>query len=288
MKTEQWIANFNTVNTRDAAKKSLIAWNKYLVDQKINETTLIKKIILDGADLRYDELANFVNEYSNVSPVQPASIRQYYHFIRSYFRAVHGIKTYTEDAKIFIKPPSIVKVSRMPLTREKIKVLCQNADLVHKASYLVLASSGMRMSEFLSCTPENYNFKSDPIMVSISGKKTKTKTERITFISHEASAAIRKAGREFWLQRSLLNEESAFSRVRKRAGFIEKYTDSVNYYVNLHSFRAFFRTNAGKINQDFAESLLGHGGYLTQYVRLSPEELGSNYRKLEPKLRIWE
>ena len=70
--------------------------------------------------------------------------------------------------------------------------------------------------------------------------------------------------------------------------FIEKYTDSVNYYVNLHSFRAFFRTNAGKINQDFAESLLGHGGYLTQYVRLSPEELGSNYRKLEPKLRIWE
>ena len=92
MKTEQWIANFNTVNTRDAAKKSLIAWNKYLVDQKINETTLIKKIILDGADLRYDELANFVNEYSSVSPVQPASIRQYYHFIRSYFRQSMGLK----------------------------------------------------------------------------------------------------------------------------------------------------------------------------------------------------
>ena len=49
--------------------------------------------------------------------------------------------------------------------------------------------------------------------------------------------------------------------------------------------RAFFRTQAGKINQDFAESMIGHG-YLKQYIRLDDETKAGYYKKVEPLLKI--
>lgn len=280
MNYQDWINNYKIEKTKEAALNSYKSLNTYLKDTKQNEITWIDSMKGDNDD-KYHKLSDLVNHISK--QIDPASVKMYYNFWKSYLRFVHGIKTYSEDAKMFIKMPKIIKRNREPLTKGIIKELCLGADNLRRAEYIVLSSSGMRMSEFLNTLPENFDL--DTGKISIMGKLTKTQAERITFISNEAVEAIDRAGAEFWEKRDYHNEASYFHRLREKLKLVERYDGSVVHKITLHSFRSFFRTQAGKINQDFAEQMIGHS-YL-KYVRLEPKELQEHYKKLEPKIKIF-
>lgn len=281
-KVSLWIKNYNTEKTREAALTSYKSLQRFLDETKQEEKDWIESMKI-GEDARYHKLAEIVNFIS--TKVEPASVKQYYNFWKSYLRFVHGIKIYNEDAHHFVKPPKNIKRTREPLTHDIIKNLCKDAADIQRAEYLVLSSSGMRMSEFLNSPKENFNL--DTGIVGVAGRLTKTKVQRKTFISSEAIEAIEKAGDEFWLKRDYHQEATYFWRLRNRIGLTERYDGSVVHKFTLHSFRSFTRTQAGKINQDFAEQLIGHKGYLSQYIRIPDEDMKKYYEKLEPKLRIF-
>ena len=280
MNFQDWINNYTTQNTKDAALNAYKSLNTYLKDTKQDEITWISTMQGDN-DNKYHKLSELAN--FTAKRLDPASVKMYYNFWKSYLRFVHGIKTYSEDAKMFIKMPKIIKRNREPLTKEIIKELCLGADNLRRAEYIVLSSSGMRMSEFLNTDQENFDLTTGKI--KIMGKLTKTQAERITFISTEAIKAIDRAGAEFWEKREYHIEATYYHRLRERLKLIERYDGSVVHKITLHSFRSFFRTQAGKINQDFAEQMIGHS-YL-KYVRLEPKELQEHYKKLEPKIKIF-
>ena len=280
MNFQDWINNYTTQNTKDAALNAYKSLQLYLKQTKQDETIWISTMQGDN-DNKYHQLTQVVNHISK--QIDPASVKMYYNFWKSYLRFVHGIKTYSEDAKMFIKMPKIIKRNREPLTKEIIKELCLGADNLRRAEYIVLSSSGMRMSEFLNTDQENFDLTTGKI--KIMGKLTKTQSERITFISNEAIKAIDRAGAEFWEKRNYHSEATYYHRLRSRLKLVERYDGSVVHKITLHSFRSFFRTQAGKINQDFAEQMIGHS-YL-KYVRLEPKELQEHYKKLEPKIKIF-
>jgi integrase len=147
----------------------------------------------------------------------------------------------------------------------------------------------MRISESLNLKKENFDLSSNPIKITIPAKLTKTQTERIAFISNEAFNNLQKVIDEYFQVKTLNNFEQYFYQLRKRLGYIEKYDHSINYKINIHSLRAFFRTTAIKsnINPDISEVLIGHAGYLTTYKRIEESDLIAAYKKLEPKLRIF-
>ena len=277
-KVISWIENYNSEKTKEAALTSYKAMLNYL-DRTNQEETIWIKSLQETEDSKYHKLSEMVNDVSNL--VEPASIKQYYNFWKAYLRFVHGIKIYNEDAKYFVKPPKNIKRIREPLTKEIIKELCKDSDGIRRAEYLVLSSSGMRMSEFLNTDRNNFDL--DNRTVHIQGKLTKTKVQRTTFISKEAVNAIEKTD-NFWDKRTYHNEASYFWRLRERLNLTDRYEDSIVHKITLHGFRSFTRTNAGKINQDFAEQLIGHKG---PYVRLSDAEMQSYYQKLEPKIKIF-
>lgn len=281
-KVTSWINNYNTEKTREAALTSYKALLGYLDRSNQDEPDWIKLMSLSD-DAKYHQLSEMVNDVSHY--VEPASVKQYYNFWKAYLRFVHGIKIYNEDARYFVKPPKNIKRTREPLTHEIIKELCKEADDIQRAEYLVLSSSGMRMSEFLNSPKENFNL--DTGVVGVAGKLTKTKVQRKTFISSEAIEAIEKVGDYFWEKRTYGQENAYFWRLRNKLGLNERYDDSIVHKITLHTFRSFTRTQAGKISQDFAEQLIGHSGYLKQYVRLTDDEMKKYYEKLEPKLRIF-
>lgn len=281
-KVKSWIENYNTEKTREAALTSYKAMLGYLYRTNKEELELVEQM-RNNDDSKYHILSEMVNDVSK--QVEPASVKQYYNFWKSYLRFVHGIKIYNEDARHFVKPPKNIKRTREPLTKEIIKLLCKNASPVQKAEYLVLSSSGMRMSEFLNSPRENFNL--DTGMVGVAGKLTKTKVQRKTFISNEAISAIEQAGEDFWSTRTYHHEATYFWRLREKLDLIERYDGSIVHKITLHAFRSFTRTQAGKISTDFAEQLIGHEGYLRQYVRLTDNEMYSYYKKLEPKIRIF-
>ena len=278
-KVTSWINNYNSEKTREAAKTSYTALLKYLDRTEQEEKHWVDEMKLSD-DAKYHKLSEMVNDVSNL--VEPASIKQYYNFWKAYLRFVHGIKIYNEDAKYFVKPPKNIKRIREPLTREIIKELCKDSDEIRRAEYLVLSSSGMRMSEFLNTDRDNFDL--DNGIVEVAGKLTKTKVQRTTFISKEAITAIEKTGEEFWRERTYHQEAVYFWRLRERLGLTDRYDESIVHKITLHSFRSFTRTNAGKLNHDFGEQLIGHKG---SYVRLTDEEMSEYYRKLEPKIKIF-
>lgn len=281
-KVTSWIENYKIAKTMEAALTSYKSLQRFLDQSQTSENEWIKKMKTSD-DSKYHQLSEAVNHVSKF--IEPASIKQYYNFWKAYLRFVHGIKIYNEDARTFVKPPKNIRRTREPLTHDIIKKLCKQARPVQRAEYLVLSSSGMRMSEFLNSPRENFDLSSG--MVGVAGKLTKTKVQRKTFISMEAVEAIENIGEEFWQQRTYHEEATYFWRLRERLGFTETYDGSIVHKVTLHSFRSFARTQAGKINQDFAEQLIGHSGYLKQYVRLTDKEMADYYKKLEPKLRIF-
>ena len=278
-KVTSWINNYNSEKTKEAALTSYKSMLGYLDRNNQQEEDWIKSL-KETEDAKYHKLSEMVNDVSIL--VEPASIKQYYNFWKAYLRFVHGIKIYNEDAKYFVKPPKNIKRIRESLTIPIIKELCKDSDDIRRAEYLVLSSSGMRMSEFLNTDRDNFDL--DNGIVEVAGKLTKTKVQRITYISKEAITSIQKAGEEFWRERTYHQEAVYFWRLRERLGLTDRYDDSIVHKITLHSFRSFTRTNAGKLNHDFGEQLIGHKG---SYVRLTDDEMSSYYKKLEPKIKIF-
>ena len=275
-----WIENYNTTETKKGASTALNSLKLYLQDNNLKESEWISSM-KESDDNKY----LLLNEYRKSLDLMPASVRKYYAFVKSYLRVIHGIKLDIEDQKQYIKFKPVAKVNREPLIKDVIKILCQNSKDYYKAFWLVQASSGMRASESILLKKENFDFSSNPVMVTIPAAVTKTQSERITFISNEAVKAIQQV--DYFEPKTLDTIESYFWKLRKKLKLLDRYSNSRNYKINIHAFRSFFRTQAGKINQDFAETLIGHSGYLKQYVRLEKSDLIKDYVKLEPKLKIF-
>lgn len=281
-----WINNYpNSEKTQEAARTSYMAIRRYL-DETNQDMTEWLEIMKKPDKSKYYELSKMVKHLTVLSEkkVEPASIKQYYNFWKGYLAFVHDIMIYKEEAKHIVKLPKNIRRLRSPLTHDMIKKLCLAADDIQRAEYIVLSSSGMRMTEFLRTPKENFDL--DNGTVKIAGKVTKTATERMTFISSEAIENIERVGDSFWQERKYHDEATYFWRLRRKVGLTATYDNPKMHRVNLHAFRSFTRTQAGKINTDFAEKLIGHG-YLKQYVRIEDEPMLKYYKKLEPMLRIF-
>lgn len=276
-----------STNSEETGRKALKHLDNYLASLGETENKLMPKLLeMKGTDDFYVFLNGFV-QYMSKS-LHPNSVEVYFALIKSYFRK-RGFKIHNEDIKQFIDFPKAIKEGRAPVTHKEIGQLVGCASPYMKMVILWLTSSGMRISEFLQLQKDDVNFKSDPVEIKIRGEITKTKTDRVTFISKQA-AKIRtpELFKESYSKQSLINIEKAFAKLRTKSGLDSKYRTSNVHHITLHTFRSFFRTQAGLINRDFAEDVLGHEGYLSQYIRLSMEQKRAFYKQLESTLFIEE
>jgi len=274
-----------SVNNREGAIKSLKWFDKYLSSLGVSEESFMPTLLeMKNKDEFYLFLNGFVQFM--VKDLHPHSVQTYLSFIKSYFRK-YGFKIYNEDVKQFIDMPRITKESRAPLTKKDIKTLIDDASPYMRMVILWLESSGMRISEFLQLTKDDVKLNLDPIEIHIRAETTKTRTDRVTFISQQAKENMTKDIFKPYTQWSdLLNLEQQFNNLRNSTGLNNKYRTSNIHHITLHTFRSYFRTIAGMYNKDFAEDVLGHEGYLSQYIRLPIETKREYYKQLEPKLLV--
>lgn len=239
------------------------------------------------------------------------TIENYFGFIKSYLRKCHGVKLSNEDIKDYVTFPRRRKEPRQAISLKAIKSILTYASPLRRALYLVLISSGMRIGECLALTIADFHFNENPVRVTLNAEITKTKEGRDTFISSEAYDRLKpliEAKRDnekvFTVYddnyRALLHEERYFSELRQRIGelekiknkddksiFLERYHNSNRFIINIHAFRAYFHTKASnKHGSDYANALDGHGAYLKQYYRETPEERAKKYNELESSLLI--
>ena len=159
----------------------------------------------------------------------------------------------------------------------------------------------MRLASFVK---EIFDITKDPVEIHIPAKITKGKKARTTFVTFETKNTLIHRlknlnpddlvfGSHENRRYASENEISNFRYLRSKIGkvypeVLDRYEHNGRYKKNIHSLRSFTATQAEEIlGEGYAHGLIGHKRYLAQYIR-NKKKLPALYKKLEPKLLIYE
>jgi len=196
-------------------------------------------------------------------------------------------------------------------SNKELRSIITHLPVQHKALFLSLSSSGMRIGECLSLTPKDVELDKDPSRVNLLGEYTKSGNPRVTFISKEAREAVLEwlkvrrdylraaAAKSHRYGKSKEDERLfpfegntayvAWNRALKKTGNHVRDKATNIHKTHPHTLRKFFRTKLGAvIPVDVVEALMGHEGYLTEvYRRYSMDDLAKFYKQGESALLIF-
>ncbi len=200
-----------------------------------------------------------------------------------------------------------------PLGNYQLKEILQHGETKARALFLIVSSSGMRISEVLQLTKKDIDMESKPVKINIRRETTKTGNPRISFISDEAKEALNAwlKERDKYLESAIKksnfkNKKNAddsrifpfkynvarvmWNRLIEKAGYDEIDERTGRHKMHIHTLRRYFRTRmALEIPADVVETLMGHEEYLTQvYRKYQQDDLARMYLKGEEKVVVFE
>ena len=257
--------------------------------------------IKNGTTDLYQFLRDFVI-YLDKAGIKPKGLRGYLSGVKGYLRH-QGIRINSDDFKQFVKIPKLVRTREIPLTKEMILYVLHNSNSKLQAAILIALSNGLRIGELVQLKLSDIDFDSNPTKISVRGNATKTRQSRETYITPEATNALKDyLSRYFgWTENNsklidpyIFGSTTGKGRKSKLPGFNVETAklslqmllrthvrsisnldvDNENGYkaIHFHAFRKFFRTTVGNaVGRDYAEALMGHGFYMYTYYQL-PEE----------------
>ena len=190
-----------------------------------------------------------------------------------------------------------------------------------KAMFLICSSSGMRIDEVMSLTPEDIDMKSNPTMITISASHTKSGNPRYCFISNEATEYLEEwyKERDDYLRTAVERSKNkthqngrpifvksmddtrifpytyhtarlSWLRLLKKAGYDQKDKTTGVYIYHIHTLRKYFMSRMKlELPETVVEALAGHSKYLTEaYRRYSQEQLAEMYVKGMSTITVFE
>ncbi len=195
----------------------------------------------------------------------------------------------------------------------QLKEILEHGDLKARAFYLMLSSSGMRIGEALQLQLDDIDLKSEPTKIMLRSEYTKTSNPRITFISNEATEALKVwlRQRDDYLKRAAkktnfkhkkeLNDPRLFpfsdgmirvawNTMLKKAGYDDKDPTTGRRKITPHALRKYFRTYMStEVSEDIVETLMGHEKQLRRiYAKHDDNYLAQEYRKGEQKIIVFQ
>jgi len=315
--------SYSTVSTYRMAitNKHKTGFREFLAQKySLDEFELIENVKKNSLDV-YKILNEFV-VFLDSSGYKPKSIMSRMPAVKGYLRNL-GLRFSSEDYKQTVRIPRVVRQREEPVTKELIAKLQRNLPPKLQTVILVLSASGIRLGELVQLELDDIDFQTHPTTVRLRAETTKTRTERETFLTTEATNSLKE-----YLKRSFEwneNNESLhlknikiFGRTSKIKNLKRKPNpkqpphlhaesllhNSLKYFlekspgldarnkngrkvVHFHAFRKYFRTTVGNVcGRDFAEELMGHGFYMDTYYQLSAEKRREMYLHAEPQLTI--
>jgi integrase len=193
-----------------------------------------------------------------------------------------------------------VTADRVPTT-EELKSVLTHTDARGKTLVTMLASSGMRVGEFLTLRVKDIDLSKNPATIHLRAEVTKDRQQRYCFISDEAVTFLKEflrdrinnpgdyifptstRGQEHKtgnLPMSYWNADHIFSLALKNAGLEEK-DDQGRDTIHIHCLRKFFFTQMLQpLGRDIAEALMGHKLFLdSAYRRYTEDQMREFYLK---------
>lgn len=303
---------------RSAIVGSSRGFRKFLAERYgLDEIELCEKIQSGELNV-YHVLRSYVI-FLDKEGLKPNSIKQFYHAVKGYL--IHlGVEVYAEKCKQYVKLPKIQRNLKEPLTKDILVRVIGAVSFKLRVVILIAVSSGMRIGEIAGLRISDIDFSCTPTKIRVRAENTKTREERETFLTSEATVALKDyLNRYFgWNEKddnSHLDDKNVFGRssigkyVRnnnvdeqkasidllenmlhsqlKKIPSLNRISKNGRRLVHFHAFREFFYTATSNATEsNFAHALMGHHSYLDTYYTLSEKEKGKMYLKAEASLTI--
>ncbi len=233
----------------------------------------------------------------------PRTVWNYLSAVRGFLRFEDvQVDPYKLRDKVTLPPKMEVSIDRIPTQAEMRKLLLE-ADLKLKAAIAILASSGMRIGELCSLRIGNIEFDKQPVRISVLGRLSKSRANRVVRITDEAANLVKEylgtglQNKSEYLFPSSNNPDEptkrntlamSIRRLIERCGLLKKTDpESRRYEVHVHCFRKYFFTQliASGIDRGISEYFMGHRfGLDANYLRLNEEALDNEYLKVANRL----
>lgn len=254
--------------------------------------------------------------------LKPKTIRFWFSCAKNYL-AFLDVEVYSERCKQLVKLPKIRRIKKDAVTKEILVKLLHNVNPKLQCAILVAISSGMRVGEISGLKLSDIEIHSDPVKINIRAETTKTREDRETFISKEASETLKDylAQNFGWKEDSPnknLQELRIFGRTNKirnkkdsrlpnteeqkseaillqralirkivKVPDLNKLNRNGRRLIHFHAFREYFYSVVSNVSgPNFAHALMGHHDYLDTYYVLSDRQQAQLFKKAEPYLTI--
>ncbi len=269
----------------------------------------------------YEILSEYVI-FLDKKSIKPKTIRLWLTIVKGYYTYM-GIDVFAEKCKQRVKLPKIKRLKKEALTKEILIKLLHNLDPKLQSAVLLALSSGLRVGEITGLTLPDIEFNAEPVKINVRAETSKSGEDRETYISKEASEALRDYLQRFFgwredspnkklesirifgrtnkirtgnnsrlptpeeqLSESIILQKALIRAIRK-VPELNKLGRNGRRIIHFHAFREFFYTAVSNVSgSDYAHALLGHHEYLDTYYTLSKKEQIRLYRNAEPHLTI--
>jgi len=310
LKTKQQTKTFEekisklSKKTRDNINASRHSFEKFCIEyydgRKADE--IFEELCLhkgnDQIEALRGVLQNWIDwQYKNGSLT--TSVQQYLSKIKRVF-SHHGIRIHLEDFEEPLEFKPKIKEELHQLTVEEIQAILKQSSPKKIGFYIALSCTGARPSELLQVRKKDVDTTQKRIKIRLEAENVKTRSGRSIWLTKEAGSYLMMKLKNLedddlvWgtnenVSFAEKNESTQFSKRCDKAGFTEKYKSNNFRKITLYSFRSFFFGIASDVHREgYAHRMIGHGGYLPQYDRISDEKKLEWFLELEPKLIINE
>lgn len=255
--------------------------------------------------------------------IKPKTIRLWFTVVKGYLTHLQ-VEVFSEKCKQVVKLPKIRRIKKEALTKEVLVKLLRNLDAKLSTAVLVATASGMRIGEIAGLKLSDIEFNRDPVKINIRAETSKSREDRETYLTNEASEALKDYLTRYfsWKEdstNSQLQDLRIFGRTSKlriddkrsrlpnsdeqlsnavllqktlhrriaKVPELNRLARNGRKVIHFHAFREYFYTTVSNISgSNFAHALMGHHEYLDTYYALSEKQQIKLYQKATPYLTI--
>jgi integrase len=143
----------------------------------------------------YDVLINYRKYLQHNNNISSLTLKQRVVTAKN-FLEYYDIEYSPRKFKLKVKLPRSIRRNKEALSKDEIiHILNSSPDIRLKTYVMLLAGTGLRAAEALATRICDYNFDSTPATVFIRGEYTKTKVDRIVYLTYEMTSQLKS-----WLQ----------------------------------------------------------------------------------------
>lgn len=250
----------------------------------------------EQTDAIIDILQNWI-DWNYKKDVLTSTLKVYFSKLKAIFHH-EGFRIHPQDIKENLVWQKKIHEELHALQMDEIRRILSSVKPKKRAFYLALLSTGARPSELLQSRKKDFDTSLPRIKITIHPEGVKTRSGRSAYLTKEAASYVitilkklhdndlvftRNTNTSF-AERS---ESRNFSKCCDEVGFTERYHSNNYRKITLYSFRSFFFGKCADIHREgYAHRMIGHGGYLPQYDRMSEEQKIEWFEKVEVHLTV--